>query len=93
MPRLLARPQVAAPASTHAISNASSDSARFLGPSMKPPNSGSSPAAVMPASSKCRSMLFFSSVHSWLLRAPSATRRAMGPRATLRALCTSIWMS
>ena len=34
-----------------------------------------------------------SGVHSWVLRAPAATRRATGPRATARADCTSICRS
>ena len=49
--RLPARVPVAAPPSTQASSKATSARARFLGPSMKPPCSGSMKTAVMPASS------------------------------------------
>ena len=45
---------------------------------------------VMPDSSNAWSSACFSGVHSWVLRAPSATRRATGPRATARTDCTSI---
>ena len=65
-----ARLQVAAPASTHASSNATSASAKFFGPRMNPPCSGSRNIAVRPASSKARSRPAFSSVHSCELRAP-----------------------
>ena len=47
--RQLASAPVAAPPSTHANSNAVRASARFFGPAMNPPSSGSMKAAVMPA--------------------------------------------
>ena len=58
---------------------------------MKPPCSGSRYTAVRPASSNASSSAAFSGVQSWECRAPAATSRATGPRATARADCTSIW--
>ena len=57
--RKLARLAVAAPPSTQASSNAARERARFLGPAMKPPSSGSMKAAVMPERSKASSISFF----------------------------------
>ena len=91
--RLPARLPVAAPPSTHDNSNATSASARFFGPAMNPPCSSSMNAAVRPASSIALSSCAFCAVHSCELRAPSATMRATGPRATRRADCTSICRS
>ena len=91
--RKLARLAVAAPPSTQASSKAASDSARFLGPAMNPPSSGSIKAAVMPARSKASIMLALPGVHSWVLRSPAATSCATVPRATPRADWTSICKS
>ena len=91
--RQLAKLPVAAPASTQESSKATSARARFLGPSIKPPWAGSRKTAVIPDSSKALSRFDFSSVHSCVLRAPSATRRATGPRATPREDCTIICKS
>src|ERR1022692_4490187 len=88
-----ARLPVAAPASTQASSNATRASARFLGPSTKPPCSGSRKTPVMPDASKCARRLCLAGVQAWVLRAPSATSRATGPRATARVDCTNIWRS
>src|ERR1035441_628733 len=77
-----ARLAVAAPPSTQASSKAASESARFLGPEMKPPSSGSMKAAVMPARSKASIMPALPGVHSWVLRSPAATNWATVPRAT-----------
>ena len=84
---------VAAPPSTQASSKAASASARFLGPMMNPPSSGSMKAAVMPARSKASIISALPGVHSWVLRSPAATSRATVPRATPRADCTSICRS
>ena len=91
--RKLARLAVAAPPSTHANSNAASDKARFFGPAMNPPSSGSIKAAVIPARSNASIISRFAGVHSWVLRSPAATIRATVPRATPRADCTSICRS
>ena len=91
--RFPARLPVAAPPSTHESSNAASASAKFFGPSMYPPCSISTNADVIPASSNTLRSPSFASVHSCVLRPPSATTWATGPRATARVDCTSIWRS
>ena len=91
--RKLARLPVAAPPSTHASSNAASDSARFFGPAMNPPSSGSIKAEVIPARSKASIISAFAGVHSCVLRSPAATICATVVRATVRADCTSICRS
>src|SRR5208282_2217715 len=86
-----ARLAVAAPPSTQANSNATSASARFRGPAMNPPCSGSIKTAVMPDWSKASNISALAGVHSWVLRPPCATKRATVPRATARTDRTSIW--